>query len=876
FILKILFQNNSGQDEYEISLKNDEDKSLAGHKINGRVLYPAAGYLTLVWKVLSKSKEEWFENVGVQFEDVRFLKPTVLSPEGTVHLKVTILPSSGRFEITENSTLIVDGKVALLSKDETPPKLLQEISPSFEKTLTLHREEIYKELNLRGYNYEGIYQGLIESNAEGISGKVEWSNDWTAYIDTILQFRLLSLPHRDLRLPTSIQRVRIQPKLRHDQISSTVEDGKHHSIQYFSNIDTLMTSRVQIQGMTVTATSKRNAQLGDPTYETFEFHKFFPEPDETRHLRSRNVLEILLELALENISSDHLRVLDLAEHLNLTLDIKKIIDLKPRKTVDLVVRSLGPPNPEFTTNQIKSVRDISNGFITKEDDKFHIILVDDKLDEKVDRLLQTSTEVCLLQIHIGELIIPDESLVEVSTISTGGIQYSLLFRASPHRSPTSKMVKVTPNSFDWVNLLQEEAKVSKDIILVDDTGLSGVMALVKCLNQEYQYSDIRFRCLSLDEDHGLSKDTIVKQLRKHLVHNVYQDGRWGSYRHTLLDVNDVDNNNIPSKTDVSNESIQYSSIQFDPDKSYIVIGGLGGFGMELCNWMVQRNCCNLVVSSRSGIQTGYQQYLVNRWRNLSKVNVEVCIADVTVEKGAEELFKVATKLGPVDGVFNLAGVLKDGLFENQTSDNFSVVTRTKLFSTINMDRVTRSLPLNFFVTFSSITSGRGNKGQTNYGFANAAMEAVCERRRRKGLTGLAIQWGPISDVGMAAKLVGQNRNKVIGGAHPQTIDSCIASLDLLLRLPKAVVASTVVPQSNVTSESNGEEVVTPQKIIANILGIQNLSSIRDSATLSDLGLDSLMAADVKNIIQSKFDLNLSSEQIKELKFNAIDSLLTKN
>ncbi|XP_017298475.1 fatty acid synthase-like [Diaphorina citri] len=177
--------NNSGQNDFEISLKNDDDKSLAGHKINGRVLYPAAGYMTLVWKALSKSKQEWFENVGVRFEDLRFLKPTVLSPEGTVRLKVTILPSSGRFEITENDAIVVEGKVQVLPEQDSQKPLS---TTSFE--LTLPQEDIYKELNLRGYNYEGLYQGLVEANTEGTVGRLDWNNDWTSYIDTVLQFRL--------------------------------------------------------------------------------------------------------------------------------------------------------------------------------------------------------------------------------------------------------------------------------------------------------------------------------------------------------------------------------------------------------------------------------------------------------------------------------------------------------------------------------------------------------------------------------------------------------------------------------------------------------------------------------------------------------------
>lgn len=136
----------------------------------------------------------------------------------SVHLKVTILPSSGSFEITENNAIVVEGKVQPLLEG-TPVRSEEHLSP-IHHTLTISREDIYKELNIRGYNYEDIYQGLFEANTEGFSGQIEWNGDWTAYIDASLQFRLLSLTHRDLRLPTQIERVVIQPKL-HKEISSS-------------------------------------------------------------------------------------------------------------------------------------------------------------------------------------------------------------------------------------------------------------------------------------------------------------------------------------------------------------------------------------------------------------------------------------------------------------------------------------------------------------------------------------------------------------------------------------------------------------------------------------------------------------------------------
>ena len=83
-------------------------------------------------------------------------------------------------------------------------------------------------------------------------------------------------------------------------------------------------------------------------------------------------------------------------------------------------------------------------------------------------------------------------------------------------------------------------------------------------------------------------------------------------------------------------------------------------------------------------------------------------------------------------------VLRDGLIENQTTEMFQQCCGPKVNGTLNLDLVTRKLcsqELEWFVMFSSVSCGRGNAGQTNYGFANSSMERVCERRREDGLPG---------------------------------------------------------------------------------------------------------------------------------------------
>ncbi|KAA8581129.1 hypothetical protein FQN60_002710 [Etheostoma spectabile] len=206
-----------------------------------------------------------------------------------------------------------------------------------------------------------------------------------------------------------------------------------------------------------------------------------------------------------------------------------------------------------------------------------------------------------------------------------------------------------------------------------------------------------------------------------------------------------------------------------PSHSYIITGGLGGFGLELAQWLTERGASKLVLTSRSGIRNGYQAKRVREWQSRD-VEVLVSTNDVSTLKGTEQLLAEACALGPVGGVFHLAMVLKDGI-------------------------VTRKLcpDLRHFVAFSSVSCGRGNAGQSNYGYANSAMERVCEKRRHDGLPGLAVQWGAIGDVGVVLETMGGN-DAVIGGTLPQRITSCLEVLDLFLCQQQPVMSSFVLAE----------------------------------------------------------------------------------
>jgi len=310
---------------------------------------------------------------------------------------------------------------------------------------------------------------------------------------------------------------------------------------------------------------------------------------------------------------------------------------------------------------------------------------------------------------------------------------------------------------------------------------------------------------------------------------------------------------------------------FDSEKTHVIIGGLGGFGLELSSWLIERGVTKLSLVSRSGITTGYQDLCVRRWREQG-VQVETPKANVTTLAGAQAVIETVQKSGPLGGIFNLAMVLKDGFMENQTIDNFKAVVTPKVNSTVHLDTVTRSLcpQLEQFVVFSSVSCGRGNAGQANYGLANSAMERICEMRHRDGLPALSIQWGAIGDVGVVSDHMGGNET-VVGGTLPQRIPSCLAALDTFLQQRKPTVASMVLADKTGGRKEGGKK-TTLVEGVAHILGMKDVRNVNGAANLAELGMDSLMGVEVKQALERDYDLVLSMQEIRQLTLNRLKEI----
>lgn len=177
--------------------------------------------------------------------------------------------------------------------------------------------------------------------------------------------------------------------------------------------------------------------------------------------------------------------------------------------------------------------------------------------------------------------------------------------------------------------------------------------------------------------------------------------------------------------------------------------------------------------------------------------------------------------------------------------------------------------LKYFVIFSSVSCGRGNAGQTNYGMSNSVMERICEIRHSEGLPALAIEWGAVGEVGLVADMAEDNQEVVIGGTLQQKIGNCLEILDdLLTQKNHSIVSSMVVAEKRASSSNAGSIVDT----VINILGLRDLKTISLHSTLAELGMDSMMAVEIKQTLERQFEVFLTPQDIRSMTFAKLQEI----
>ncbi|MFG1955424.1 SDR family NAD(P)-dependent oxidoreductase, partial [Micromonospora sp. NPDC048830] len=336
------------------------------------------------------------------------------------------------------------------------------------------------------------------------------------------------------------------------------------------------------------------------------------------------------------------------------------------------------------------------------------------------------------------------------------------------------------------------------------------------------------------------------------------------------------------------------------DGTYLITGGLGGLGLHVARWLVERGARTLALVGRGGV-TDANRTDVAALRDAG-ARVEVLRADVARPEDVDRLVgEVTATLPPLRGVVHAAGVLDDGVLLQQEWPRFERVLGPKLAGAWNLHRATRQLDLDFFVLFSSVASMLGSAGQANYAAGNAFLDALAEERRRQGLPGLSVNWGPWRGAGMAASVDDRgDRQWALRGMGLIDPERGVAELAWALgqsRVRVGVVAAEWGPYLRQyppgrrppllddlarpvdgdagTEAVRGEhralltllEAAPPddrlelvvahvRDLAARVLGLRAAHTLDTQRPLNELGLDSLMAVELRNALSLSVDRSL--------------------
>jgi len=336
--------------------------------------------------------------------------------------------------------------------------------------------------------------------------------------------------------------------------------------------------------------------------------------------------------------------------------------------------------------------------------------------------------------------------------------------------------------------------------------------------------------------------------------------------------------------------------------TYLITGGLGGFGLSVAEWLAAKGAKYLALMGRSGAARPEAKEALARFKKAG-VKVAVLKADVSDPKAVEKCFAQLKKTMPaVRGVFHAAMVLDDTVMLQITHERLMNVMRPKMTGAWNLHSATLKSELDLFVLFSSISSVYGNPGQGNYSAANSFLDAFSNYRHAHNLPSITINWGILGEVGFVARTEKVGSMLSSQGWKTFNLKESLWVLEkMLLEAPRGRVAidadwkevgkffphaASSVRFAHLIHEKehgaagggggggslkaalaglSGDErrallEVQLKETLARVLGAAP-ADIDPQDPITKMGLDSLMANQLRNWIQSNTDIEVSMMEI---------------
>jgi malonyl CoA-acyl carrier protein transacylase len=328
------------------------------------------------------------------------------------------------------------------------------------------------------------------------------------------------------------------------------------------------------------------------------------------------------------------------------------------------------------------------------------------------------------------------------------------------------------------------------------------------------------------------------------------------------------------------------------DGTYLITGGLGALGLKVAQWMVEQGATQLVLTGRRGASSEAQETL----KQLEQKGTKILVAQADVCNEGDMvrvLEQIQASMPALRGIIHAAGVPGYEGLKDMELNTLESVLRPKVIGAYIIHQLTQKVKLDFFVSFSSISSVWGSKGQAHYAAANHFLDMLAHYRQGLGLPALSVNWGPWAAGGMAVEefqtwmsrmgieaLQSEQALTALGyllgaGCVQTTVANVDWSLfkglyeargkrsllELLEEQPQKAQLPQLV-QSEILQRFQAEKASDRQPLLINYLQgevakVLKLDQLPDTEQgLFDLGMDSIMAVELVSLIRSQLQVGL--------------------
>jgi acyl transferase domain-containing protein/NADP-dependent 3-hydroxy acid dehydrogenase YdfG/SAM-dependent methyltransferase/acyl carrier protein len=332
----------------------------------------------------------------------------------------------------------------------------------------------------------------------------------------------------------------------------------------------------------------------------------------------------------------------------------------------------------------------------------------------------------------------------------------------------------------------------------------------------------------------------------------------------------------------------------DADGWYLVTGAFGGLGSFIAEWLVRGGARRLVLSGRAAETTPW----IERMREAGiAIRLDACdLADAAAVQA------LIARLPPLGGIVHAAGTLDDATLAQAKAQQFHKVLAPKVDAALALDAAFPDVDL--FVLFSSAVGLFGQVGQATHVAASLGLDALAAARRRRGKSAVSLGWGLWRDSGSSTERTVLTQRMAAQGLGTISNDGAAAVLDWALTTPEATVAvlpvdrarflasfgavrppastrawqvdrprsfAPAAPAAKQALPQDGALVDLVSEEAAAVLGYPPGETLPRTANLFDLGLDSLMAVELRNRLQARLDGRPLSATLL-FDFSTIDTL----